>query len=84
MRLTPKEINQQKALHGTKAVNFFVRYMDALNRWKYLPSNFVINVLNNSEDLPTNKETRAGSNRTLKRKIQNHLGNRAIKTHKGN
>ncbi len=47
-------------------------------------SDLLSDVLANSEDLPTNKETRAGSNRTLKRKIQNYLGNRAIKVYKGN
>ena len=40
MKLTPAEIKQQKAMFGSDAVNFFVRYMDAVKRWKYLPSEF--------------------------------------------
>lgn len=84
MKLTPAEIKQQKALYGSDAVNFFVRYMDAVKRWKYLPSEFIINALKNSEDLPINNQAGRGINRTFKRKIKNKLANRTTKTHKGN
>ena len=82
--LNEKEIKHYKDKHGYKEFSFYLRYIEASKKWKCLPNNFILNVLANSKDLPINKETRAGSNRTLKRKIQNHLGNRAIKTHKGN
>ena len=84
MKLTAEEIKQQKELFGSDAVNFFVRYMNAVKRWKFLPSDFIINVLSNSEDLPINKEAGRGINRAFKRKIKNKLANRTTKTHKGN
>ena len=84
MKLTPAEIKQQKTLYGSDAVNFFMRYMDAVKRWKYLPSEFIINALKHSEDLPINNQAGTGINRTFKRKIKNKLANRTTKTHKGN
>ena len=82
--LSEKEIKHYKKKHGYKEFSFYLRYIEALKKWRFLPTNFILNVLRNSEDLPTNKETTTGSNRTLKRQIQKQLGNRAIKVFKGN
>jgi hypothetical protein len=84
MKLTPAEIKQHKQLFGTDAVNFFMRYIEAVKRWKHLPSEFIINALKHSEDLPINNQAGTRINRTLKRKIKNKLGNRTTKIHKGN
>ena len=48
---TPKEIKQQKALFGSKAVNYFVRFMDAKRKWRRLPDYFIKQVIENSEKL---------------------------------
>ena len=42
-----QEIKQLKKQHGHKAVNMFVRFEAAKKRWKYLPNNFILSVLNN-------------------------------------
>lgn len=77
MKLTPKEIEQQKKLHGAEAVNFFVRFMEAREVWRRLPDYFIKDVILNSDDTRTNKNLRGGNKRTNKRKIQKLLGNRA-------
>lgn len=51
MKLTPKEIKQQKALFGSKAVNYFIRFMDAKRKWRRLPDSFIKQVIENSEKL---------------------------------
>ena len=38
MKLTPKEIKEQKALYGSEAVNYFVRFMDMKEDLKHYPS----------------------------------------------
>ena len=77
MKLTQKEIEQQRKLHGAEAVNFFVRFMEAREVWRRLPDYFIKDVILNSDDTRTNKNLRGGNNRTNKRKIQKLLGNRA-------
>ena len=84
MKLTPAEIKQQKAMFGSDAVNFFVRYMDAVKRWNYLPPESIVNALKHSEDLPINNQAGNGINRSFKRKIKNKFANRTTKTHKRN
>lgn len=78
MKLTHKEIQEQKALFGSEAVNFFVRFMDARKRWKRLPDYFIKQVIENSDDLPTYRNTGEANSRQVKRKTQNYLANRAI------
>ena len=51
MKLTAKEIKEQKAKFGSKAVNYFVRFMDARRRWRRLPDYFIKQVIDNSEKL---------------------------------
>jgi len=80
MKLTPKEIEEQKKLHGAEAVNFFVRFMEARERWRRLPDYFIKEVISNSDDIRTNKNLRGGNNRTNKRKVQKLLGDRAAET----
>jgi len=77
MRLTPKEIEQQKKLHGAEAVNFFVRFMEAREVWRRLPDYFIKEVILNSDDIRANKNLRGGNKRTNKRKVQKLLGDRA-------
>lgn len=79
MKLTPKEIKEQKALYGSEAVNYFVRFMDMKERLKTLPEYFIKDVIKNSDDIRANNNTRGGSSRAYKRKLQNILSNRAIK-----
>ncbi len=79
MKLTPKEIEEQKKLYGAEAVNFFVRFMEAREKWRRLPDYFIKDVISNSDDIRTNKNLRRGNNRTNKRKVQKFLGNRAAK-----
>ena len=75
MKLTPKEIKEQKALYGSEAVNYFVRFMDMKKRLKTLPEYFIKDVIKNSDDIRANNNTGGGSSRAYKRK----LSNRAIK-----
>lgn len=79
MKLTAEEIKEQKALYGSEAVNFFVRFMDARERWKRLPEFFIVQVIENSDDLPAYSNTRKGSDRAYKRKLQHVLANREAK-----
>ena len=51
MKLTPKEIKEQKAIFGIKAVNYFVRFMEAKRKWPTLPDYFIKQVIDNSEKL---------------------------------
>ena len=51
MKLTPKEIKEQKALFGSKAVNYFIRFMEAKKRWPRLPDYFIKQVIENSEKI---------------------------------
>ena len=51
MKLTPKEIKEQKAKFGSKAVNYFIRFMEARTKWKRLPDSFIKQVIENSEKL---------------------------------
>tara|TARA_R100000081_G_scaffold86914_1_gene56981 strand:+ start:1251 stop:1547 length:297 start_codon:yes stop_codon:yes gene_type:complete len=76
MKLTPKEIKEQKALYGSEAVNFFVRFFDMKERLKTLPEYFIKEVIKNSDDIRVNFNTRKGSDRAYKRKIKNILANR--------
>jgi len=76
MKLTPKEIKEQKALYGSEAVNFFVRFFDMKERLKTLPEYFIKEVIKNSDDIRANFNTRKGSDRAYKRKVQNILANR--------
>lgn len=48
MKLTPKEIKEQKALFGSKSVNYFVRFMAAKEKWKRLPDSFIKQVIENT------------------------------------
>tara|TARA_R100000951_G_scaffold47536_1_gene40584 strand:+ start:588 stop:884 length:297 start_codon:yes stop_codon:yes gene_type:complete len=78
MKLTPKEIKEQKALYGSEAVNFFIRFFDMKERLKTLPEYFIKEVIKNSDDIRANFNTRKGSDRAYKRKLQNVLANRAF------
>ena len=49
MKLTAKEIKQQKTLFGSKAVNYFIRFMEAKKRWPRLPDYFIKQVIENSK-----------------------------------
>ncbi len=51
MKLTPKEIKEQKALFGSKSVNYFIRFMEAKKRWRRLPDYFIKQVIENSEKI---------------------------------
>lgn len=51
MKLTPKEIKEQKAKFGSKAVNYFIRFMEARRKWKRLPDSFIKQVIENSDKL---------------------------------
>tara|TARA_R100000654_G_scaffold74399_2_gene108679 strand:- start:307 stop:477 length:171 start_codon:yes stop_codon:yes gene_type:complete len=55
MKLTAKEIKQQKTLFGSKAVNYFIRFMEAKKRWPRLPDYFIKQVIENSNNLQNNK-----------------------------
>ena len=45
MKLTPKEIKEQKAKFGSKAVNYFIRFMEMRERCKNLPDYFIKQVI---------------------------------------
>ena len=45
MKLTAKEIKEQKALYGSEAVNFFVLFFDMKERLKTLPEYFIKEVI---------------------------------------
>jgi len=49
MKLTPKEIKEQKAKFGSEAVNYFIRFMEARRKWRRLPDSFIKQVIENSE-----------------------------------
>jgi len=51
MKLTDKEIKEQKALFGSEAVNYFVRFMEARRKWRRLPDSFIKQVIDNSEKI---------------------------------
>ena len=51
MKLTPKEIKEQNAKFGSKAVNYLVRFMEAKRKWRRLPDYFIKQVIDNSEKL---------------------------------
>jgi hypothetical protein len=51
MKLTDKEIKEQKALFGSEAVNYFVRFMEMKQRLKTLPEYFIKQVIDNSEKI---------------------------------
>ena len=51
MKLTPKEIKEEKALFGSKAVNYFIRFMEAKKIWRRLPDYFIKQVIENSEKI---------------------------------
>ena len=51
MKLTQKEITEQKKLHGATAVNYFVRFMKAKENWRTLPDYFIKQVIENSKEL---------------------------------
>ena len=71
MKLTPKEIKEQKALFGSKDVNYFVRSMDMKQRLKTLPEYFIKQVIENSEDISSNKSPKITNLRNYKRKLEN-------------
>ncbi len=51
MKLTPKEIKEQKALFGSKDVNYFIRFMEAKKKWRRLPDYFIKQVIENSQKI---------------------------------
>jgi len=71
MKLTDKEIKEQKALFGSKAVNYFVRFMDMKQRLKTLPEYFIKQVIENSEDIRSYKSPKTTNLRNYKRKLEN-------------
>ena len=79
MKLTAKEIKEQKALYGSEAVNFFVRFFDMKERLKTLPEYFIKQVIDNSDDIRTNKNTGERITRKVKRKVLHQLANRKTK-----
>ena len=44
-------IKEQKALFGSKSVNYFIRFMEAKKRWRRLPDYFIKQVIENSEKI---------------------------------
>ena len=80
MKLTQKEIKEQKKLHGAETVNYFVRFMEARENWRTLPDYFIKQVIENSDDIRANKDTRERITRKDKRKVLHQLANRKIKT----
>ena len=73
MKLTDKEIKEQKALFGSEAVNYFVRFMEMKQRLKTLPEYFIKQVIENSEDIRSNKSFGITNLRNYKRKLENIL-----------
>jgi len=73
MKLTDKEIKEQKALFGSEAVNYFVRFMEMKQRLKTLPEYFIKQVIENSEDIRSNKSSGITNLRNYKRKLENIL-----------
>ncbi len=71
MKLTDKEIKEQKAKFGSEAVNYFVRFMDMKQRLKTLPEYFIKQVIENSEDISSNKSPKITNLRNYKRKLEN-------------
>jgi len=82
MKLTAKEIKEQKEKFGSKAVNTFVLYMAMKQRLKYLPDSFILNVINSSEPLPVDQHTTTRINRKDKRQIQKQLVNSSIASYR--
>tara|TARA_R100000908_G_scaffold30764_1_gene13851 strand:+ start:7529 stop:7795 length:267 start_codon:yes stop_codon:yes gene_type:complete len=79
MKLTEKEIREQKKEHGAEVVNYFVRFMEARENWKALPEYFIKQVIENSDDIRTNKNTGERITRKVKRKVLHQLANRKTK-----
>jgi hypothetical protein len=73
VKLSKKEITEQKRLHGAKAVNFFMRFNEAQKKWRSLPNNFILEVLKNSDDLPINGVNETRVNRSFRRKVRNQF-----------
>ena len=73
MKLTDKEIKEQKALFGSEAVNYFVRFMDMKQRLKTLPEYFIKQVIENGEDIRSYKSPKITNLRNYKRKLENHI-----------
>lgn len=71
MKLTDKEIKEQKALFGSEAVNYFVRFMEMKQRLKTLPEYFIKQVIENSEDIRSYKSPKTTNLRNYKRKLEN-------------
>ena len=71
MKLTPKEIKEQKAKFGSEAVNYFIRFMEMRERCKNLPDYFIKQVIENSEDIRYYKSTKTTNLRNYKRKLEN-------------
>jgi len=78
MKLSANEIKEQKQKFGSKAVNTFVLYIAMKQRLRYLPDSFILNVINNSEPLPIDRNTTTRINRKDKRQIQKFLVNSSI------
>ena len=76
--LNKEQIKELKQQHTSKAVNIFMRFEKARLKYKYLPTNFILSVINNSEPLPVNKNITRRIKRTNKRQIQKQLVNSSI------
>tara|TARA_R110002020_G_scaffold289324_5_gene504779 strand:- start:3505 stop:3759 length:255 start_codon:yes stop_codon:yes gene_type:complete len=76
--LNKQQIKQLKQQHTSKAVNIFMRFEKARLKHKYLPTNFILSVINNSEPLPVNKNITRRTKRTYKRQTQKFLVNSSI------
>ena len=73
MKLTHKEIKEQKAKFGSEAVNYFIRFMEIKERCKNLPDYFIKQVIENSDDPKEFRTFNIGNMRNYKRKLENTL-----------
>jgi hypothetical protein len=80
--LNSKEIKYYKDKHGYKEFSFYLRYIEACSKWKYLPKAFILQALRESEVSPFDRNTATRINRKDKRQIQNQLVDSSIATYR--
>ena len=64
MKLTEKEIKEQKKEHGAEVVNYFVRFMEARENWKALPEYFIKQVKRKVLHQLANRKTKDSTRKT--------------------
>jgi len=80
--LNSKEIKYYKDKHGYKEFSFYLRYIEACSKWKYLPKAFILQALRDSEVSPVDRNTATRINRKDKRQIQKQLVDSSIATYR--